>query len=246
MTRKLLERLGVRSLSVLCVSILVFACSAIVSAQSAIPDAPVLISENSTTRALAVNPFRWRGRFPVRPQTVWSPGDETRVTLFVTNLDLMKEEGANAFRADVEDVSGRQVQLTVESITPVVGFEWIYAVVIRLKDQIGDVGDVLTRVTWRGMSSNRVRLAMGHIGGGPAQRDVIGKIKPQPKNEERAEEQARAEGEIGDIGRHAFRCGFGTGRFLRRCAGNAGTRMVCGLFGNGGRGAVLDVLVRIH
>jgi hypothetical protein len=30
-----------------------------------------------------------------------------------------------------------------------------------------DLGDVLIRVTARGVLSNRVRLAIGHIGGGP-------------------------------------------------------------------------------
>lgn len=131
------------------------------------PGVPVLISQDGSTRALSVNPDRWRGKFPTASQTVWSPSDETRVTLFLTNLDLMKDEGANAFRADAEDASGRQFPLTVESINPVTGFEWIQAVVVRLNGQIGDAGDVLVRVTWRGMSSNRVRLAMGHAGGGP-------------------------------------------------------------------------------
>ena len=35
------------------------------------------------------------------------------------------------------------------------------------QDDIGDVGDVLIRVTYHGISSNRVRVAIGHIGGGP-------------------------------------------------------------------------------
>ncbi len=146
--------------------LLVLTSSVFGFAQS-IPDAPVLISEDNSTRALSVNPYMWRGRFPTRSQTLWNPDDETRVTLFLTNLNLMKDEGANAFRADAEDVSGRQVRLNVESITPVAGYEWIYAVIVRLDSSIGDVGDVLMRLAWRGMASNRVRLAMGHIGGGP-------------------------------------------------------------------------------
>jgi uncharacterized protein (DUF1800 family) len=40
--------------------------------------------------------------------------------------------------------------------------------IVRLNDDLGDVGDVLLRLNLHGMSSNRVRLAIGHSGGGPA------------------------------------------------------------------------------
>lgn len=135
----------------------------------------MLISEGNTTRALAVNPFTWRGRqLPTTAQIAWPAGDETRVMLFVTNLDLMKEEGANAFRADVEDVNGHRYPLKVESINPVIGHEWIYGVTVKFNGEIGDVGDVLLRVTWRGMASNRTRLAIGHLGDGP--KDDLGAV----------------------------------------------------------------------
>jgi hypothetical protein len=159
------------------------------------PDAPVLISQDGSTRALSVNPYRWRGKFPTASQNIWSPSDETRVTLFLTNLDLMKDEGANAFRADAEDASGRQFPLTVESINPVTGFEWIQAVVVRLNGQIGDAGDVLVRVTWRGMSSNRVRLAMGHAGGGP--KDDEGSA---PTNAPLVQPKAQQEPDLNQLG----------------------------------------------
>lgn len=168
MTRNLPKFIGMRSVCALSSTILVIIFAAIVSAQTVIPEAPVLISEGKSTRALAVNPFTWRGvQLPTSSQIAWPVGDETRVTLFVTNLELMKEEGANAFRADAEDASGFRYPLTVESIDPVGGHEWIYGVTIKLNGEIGDVGDVLVRVTWRGMSSNRTRLAIGHLGDGP-------------------------------------------------------------------------------
>ncbi|MBV9209785.1 MAG: hypothetical protein JOZ52_04105 [Acidobacteria bacterium] len=147
--------------------LLIIVSSALGAAQSRMrPDMPVLISEDGSTRALSVNPQRWRGKLPTTSQTIWTPSDETRVMLFLTNLDLMTGEGANAFRADAEDASGRQFPLTVESLTPVTGYDWIYATVVKLNGQIGDSGDVLVRITWRGMATNRLRLAVGHVGGG--------------------------------------------------------------------------------
>lgn len=147
---------------------MVFVCAAFASAQTVIPDAPVLISENNSTRALTVSPFKWRGRrLPTAAQVAWPVDEETRVSLFVTNLDLMKGEGYNAFRADAEDADGHRYPLKVESLNPVMGREWIYVMTVKLNGQIGDVGDVLVRVTWRGMSSNRTRLAIGHLGDGP-------------------------------------------------------------------------------
>ncbi len=168
MSKNFPDCLSTRLLRIMGCCLLIIVSSVLGMAQTRnMPDVPVLISQDGSTRALSVNPYRWRGKFPTPSQTVWSPSDETRVTLFLTNLDLMKDEGANAFRADAEDASGRQFPLTVESINPVVGFEWIQAVVVRLNSQLGDAGDVLVRVTWRGMATNRVRLAIGHAGGGP-------------------------------------------------------------------------------
>lgn len=41
------------------------------------------------------------------------------------------------------------------------------AVVVRLNDNLGDSGDVLVGISYQGMTSNRVRVGIGHIGGGP-------------------------------------------------------------------------------
>jgi hypothetical protein len=41
------------------------------------------------------------------------------------------------------------------------------SVVIRLNDNLGDAGDVLIGISLRGVASNRVRVGIGHIGGGP-------------------------------------------------------------------------------
>jgi hypothetical protein len=39
--------------------------------------------------------------------------------------------------------------------------------VVRLHDGWGDVGDVSIGINLRGVASNRVRVGVGHMGGGP-------------------------------------------------------------------------------
>jgi hypothetical protein len=166
MSKNFPDCFGLRLFRALGICLLVAVSSAVSFGQTYV-DAPVLVSENTSTRALTVNPDRWRGQFPVAPQGVFDPAEQSRVAVFVYNLDLLSGEGANAFRADLQDAAGRQFPLTVESITPVKGFDWIHAVVLRVNLQTVDLGDTLLRITWRGMSSNRVRLAIGHADGGP-------------------------------------------------------------------------------
>ena len=138
--------------------LLVLSFAALARAQ-AYRDSPVLISEEGSTRALATSTGTWqRHRLPLANQTLWPAGDASRVTMFVHNLDLMAGEGANAFRADAQTAAGRRYSLPIESIQRLPGLDWIYAVSMRLNPELGDAGDVLVRLAWRGMSSNRVRL----------------------------------------------------------------------------------------
>ncbi len=128
------------------------------SAQTLPEDAPIIISYSDSTRALTN--LEASVKVPV-----FKPGGRTKVTLYVTNLDLLKNEGANAFRADIEDINHYRYPLTIISLDQLSDRPWVYALTVQLHGGIGDVGDTLIRVTWRGMSSNRVRLAIGHAGG---------------------------------------------------------------------------------
>ena len=158
MNTKVLANAEVYLRRLTCACLVVFACAALGRAQT-YRDAPVLISETVSTRALAVNPFNWRpNRLPLETQSLWPAGDETRITMFVTNLDLMPGEGANAFRADAQNLAGHRFSFPIESLHPMPGLDWIYAVTMRLNPELGDSGDVLVRLNWRGMASNRVRL----------------------------------------------------------------------------------------
>ncbi len=130
---------------------------------------PILLSAEGSTRALAVTKNRFgRASLSKVRERAFAPGN--RVVLFVTNLDLMDGEGANAFRVYAEDAKGRKYRFPVLDLQPS-GQEGIYALTIQLRDEIGfweqptPDGDLLLRVSWRGLGSNRVRLGFGKIGG---------------------------------------------------------------------------------
>ena len=168
------SRLGV---SVLSVGLVLFLLLFPVLAQEEDPNpdspTPVLLSEADSTRALTQLPTTMkmrRGnqllRLPARAFSL-----DSEIVLYVTNIELLNGEGANAFRLFVEDSRGRKYRFPVLDLAPVKGFEGVYALRVKLRDEIGfweqpgEDGDVLVNVTWRGLTSNRVRLGLGKTGG---------------------------------------------------------------------------------
>lgn len=136
----------------------VFSASAMISAQNLPEDAPILISQPGSTRALTA--LRTRKGFDFSPQ-VFQAGGNTQITFFVTNLELLPGEGANAFRVDAQDARGFRYPLQILSLEPLEEKPWVYALTVRLHDLMEEVGDVLVRANWRGVSSNRVRVSVG-------------------------------------------------------------------------------------
>ena len=130
---------------------------------------PVLLSQDTSTRAIALESVTFRAE-PFQPTTspAFSSDTRTRICIFAMDLELLPGEGANAFTSDVQDAGGKIYPLRVEYIGQVPNFPGITMMVVRLADDLGDVGDVLLRINLHGMSSNRVRVAIGHSGGGPA------------------------------------------------------------------------------
>jgi hypothetical protein len=143
--------------------------------------APILISEETTTRAIALDSVLWlREPFRLDSPVPWRPDRRTRVMLFAMNLDLLDGEDFSVVTADAEDGSHRAYPMTVEYVGRIPGRYWLNCVVVRLNDNMGDVGDVLVRITARSVPSNRVRLGVGHVGGGPS--DDLGSV-PTPGRE---------------------------------------------------------------
>src|SRR5262249_48743958 len=100
----------------------------------------------------------------------------TRVMLFANNLTLLPGETAASVTASAEDGNHIQYPLTVEYAGNVSGASDVTAVIVRLNDNLGDVGVVLVGITLHGATSNRVRIGIGHVGGGPPD-DIV---PPQP------------------------------------------------------------------
>ncbi|MEO8072792.1 MAG: DUF1800 domain-containing protein [Acidobacteriota bacterium] len=171
---------------ILSAGFLVFLLAFPILAQDPNPDSPtpILISEPNSTRALVTpNGNSRRGNVSEIQSGTFLPN--SKVVFFVTNLDLMDGEGANAFRVNVESANGRQYRFPVLDIQPVKGREGVYALTIRLKDELGFweqpllKGDFLVSVVWRGLASNRVHLTFGKIGKSNLIKDDAGAV-PTP------------------------------------------------------------------
>jgi hypothetical protein len=128
---------------------------------------PVLLSMADSTRALAVPAGKQRparSRLSQPSSTAFPAGG--KIQIFITNVDLMKGEGANAFRVYAEDRKGRLFRFPVLDLQPLPETNWIYAVTLRLTDEIGfwepptADGDLFIYITWRGLASNRVKLGL--------------------------------------------------------------------------------------
>jgi uncharacterized protein (DUF1800 family) len=130
---------------------------------------PKLISQSTSTRAVAFESVTMRAEpFPLNSSVAFSTDTRTRICFFAMDLELLPGEGANAFTSDVQDASGKVYPLQIEYVGKVPGFTGITMFIVRLSDDLGDVGDVLLRLNLHGVASNRVRVALGHSGGGPA------------------------------------------------------------------------------
>lgn len=171
----------------------------------AVAGAPILLTDGTgqTTRAVAYESVTHAPEpFKVASEFGWTTDTRTRVTVFVMGLELFAGEGVNALTADAQDASGRIYPLKVESLSRPVYLQlgpapgnpslqipievpqhWLHAVTLRLNDEMTDsLGDVLVSINFRGLKSNRARLAIGQTGGGPATApdEIISPAPPTP------------------------------------------------------------------
>jgi len=150
-------------LQLLQLALLIVICGGVVSVYAASSRPPVLLSESTSTRAVALESVTLKPEpFPLTSSVLFSSDTRTRVCIFAMGLDLLPGEGVNAFTSDAEDGAGKRYLLRVEHMSQVPDFPGITMFIVRLADDMGNVGDVLIRLNLHGMSSNRVRLAIGH------------------------------------------------------------------------------------
>jgi hypothetical protein len=126
---------------------------------------PVLISEANSTRAVALESVtRLHEPFDLNARHAFGADRRTRIQLYVLNLE--RDADISAITVDAEDGARRVYPLKVEHIGVVPGQEWMHSLTVRLNDEMGNVGDVLVRMSYKNVASNRVRVGIGHIGGG--------------------------------------------------------------------------------
>ncbi|NOT48840.1 MAG: DUF1800 family protein [Acidobacteria bacterium] len=130
---------------------------------------PVLMRAVEAKRILAVSADGVDQPEPSAPGAESFPPN-ARVAVFIQNIRLMDGEGANAFRVMVEDSRGRTYRFPVVDVYRLNTKKPMYGLIFELRDDIGywdepATGDILIRVSWRGMTSDRGRLGYGETGG---------------------------------------------------------------------------------
>lgn len=129
---------------------------------------PTLISHADSTRAISFESVtRKREPFNTTVQVKFGPDPATRIMLFALNLQLQPGETASAISADAEDAGRTIYPLTIEHVGTVPDQPWATSLVVRLAQNLPHAGDVLVRIKYRGLESNRVRVGIGHVGDGP-------------------------------------------------------------------------------
>ena len=129
---------------------------------------PTLISHADSTRAIAFESVtRQREPFTTTAQLKFGSDSATRITLFAMNLQLQPDETVGAVTAEAEDASHTIYTLSVEHVGSVPDQPWATSVVVRLPENLPEAGDVLVRIDYHGIASNRVRVGIGHVGDGP-------------------------------------------------------------------------------
>ena len=135
------------------------------------PDSPqpVLLSGADATRVLAINTRGWNGTVPATGGSVFRPSRTSSITIFLSNLALMSDEGVGSVRVYLTQQSGKTFELQTDELFRV--DKRTHALQLRLFDSAGyrgqpvADGDSIIYVTWRGLMSNALRIGLGSVGG---------------------------------------------------------------------------------
>ncbi|HVG38087.1 MAG TPA: DUF1800 family protein, partial [Pyrinomonadaceae bacterium] len=140
-----------------------------------------IITEPNSTRAISFNAVtRQKEPFTAATDDPLHTDKRTRVMIFAENFDLTVGDGLMLLKAEAEDGSHKRFALAVENMSRVPGQEWLTAITLRLPDGMPGVGDVFMRLSYQGVSSNRVRVGIGNVGGGLPDADVAAEPAPAP------------------------------------------------------------------
>ncbi|MGI9068895.1 MAG: FG-GAP repeat domain-containing protein [Pyrinomonadaceae bacterium] len=121
------------------------------------PPAPILLTDDTTGRAAALDSVtRVRDPFPVFTTLNFSADQHTRIVLFVVNV--APGETASVVTVQAEDSQNRIYWLPVESIGTMPNYEWLTEVVVRLPDDLTNLASVQLSIHVRGVASNKAPI----------------------------------------------------------------------------------------
>lgn len=130
---------------------------------------PVLLSVEGAPRVLA-HAARKSKKYSLTRSAIEAFRPDMLAVMYVADLDLMEGEGANAFRVYARDKKGRSYRFPVTDLRSAAE-PGVHALTIRLRDEIGywgepiNYGDLIVRVSWRGLTSNELLMGYESTGG---------------------------------------------------------------------------------
>jgi TolB protein len=136
--------------------------------QSLQTDAPWLLAEGGTERAIAVDSVTLtRDPFDVVTTRNFSSDHLTRIILFARNVRLLPGDDASALTAQAVDNQQHVHQLVVEHVGKVPGFDWLTQVTVKLPKELIGAGNVGVSISLHGAASNQVFFSVTQSGNSP-------------------------------------------------------------------------------
>ena len=120
---------------------------------------PALLSAESSIAAVALESVTFvREPFSLRKIHNFGSDQRTRISLFALNVDLLPSENISVVSAQAEDSQHRTFSLPVEFVGKVPNFDWLTQINLRLPDELNTGGDVMVKITVRGLVSNEAKI----------------------------------------------------------------------------------------
>ena len=121
----------------------------------------ILISDESSTRAVAVHSVTLQ-REPFNPTSPmsWGSDNRTRIMLFAVNLELLSGETASSITVRGTDPRGQSYDLPLEQVGKFANLTGLSSLIVRLPDDATINGDLAINVSLHGAVSNTVLVAI--------------------------------------------------------------------------------------
>ena len=125
---------------------------------------PVLLTATDSNRAIALELTTFiADPFPITSTLLSAGRTRTRLAFFGKDLGLLPGEGVEVITAEAEDAAHVEYPLRVEFLSPLPELPEVQQIVIRLNSDLEDAGDVFVTIKVHGLTSNKVRIAIGHL-----------------------------------------------------------------------------------